>query len=85
MNERRSITIRWRVPLRDALLKSGSPSIAVIGVQRSERREGPRPDLSQTARRFAILANAAALDKPRSWLAAKIAGAFSLPAVGVWS
>src|SRR5471032_1312977 len=38
---------------------------------------GPEPDLSQTARRFAILANAAAGDKPRSWLAAKIAGAFS--------
>jgi hypothetical protein len=38
---------------------------------------GPEPDLSQTARRFAILANAAAEDKPRSWLAAKIAGAFS--------
>src|SRR5450755_1588289 len=37
----------------------------------------PEPDLPQTARRFAILANAAAGDKPRSWLAAKIAGAFS--------
>jgi hypothetical protein len=35
------------------------------------------PDLPQTARRFAILANAAAADKPRLWLAAKIAGAFS--------
>jgi hypothetical protein len=33
--------------------------------------------LSQTARRFAILANAAAGDKPRSWLAAKIEGAFA--------
>jgi hypothetical protein len=37
----------------------------------------PEPDLSQTARRFAILANAAARDKPQSWLAAKISGAFS--------
>jgi hypothetical protein len=44
LNERRSITIRWWVPLRDALLKSGSPSIAVIGVQRSERREGPKAE-----------------------------------------
>lgn len=35
----------------------------------------PEPDLSQTTRRFAILANAAAGDKPRSWLAARIAEA----------
>src|SRR5882672_12826594 len=48
-------------------------------IQRLLRRVGfvPEPDLSETARRFAILANAAAEDKPRSWLAAKIAGAFS--------
>ncbi|MEH2528586.1 MULTISPECIES: hypothetical protein [unclassified Bradyrhizobium] len=46
MNEQRSITIRWWVPLRDALLKSGSPSIAVIGEQRSERREGPTADIA---------------------------------------
>jgi hypothetical protein len=45
LNEQRSITIRWWVPLRDALLKSGSPSIAVIGEQRSERREGPTADV----------------------------------------
>src|SRR5260370_2614950 len=36
-----------------------------------------RTVLSKTTRRFAILENAAAGDKPRSWLAAKIAGAFS--------
>ena len=30
-------------------------------------RNAPEPDLSQTTRRFAILANAAAGDKPRSW------------------
>jgi hypothetical protein len=28
-----------------ALLKSGSPSIAVIGEQRSERREGPKAEV----------------------------------------
>src|SRR6185295_1158823 len=39
--------------------------------------KGQNRTLSQTTRRFAILANAAAGDKPRSWLAAKIAGAFS--------
>src|SRR3977135_2506234 len=50
-----------------------------LGHRRPARhvRKVPEPDLSQTARRFAILANAAAGDKPRSWLAAKIAGAFS--------
>jgi hypothetical protein len=46
LNELRSIMIRRWVPLRDALLKSGLPSIAVIGVQRSERREGPTTEVA---------------------------------------
>ena len=43
----------------------------------SSRRSAKNRTCLKPSRRFAILANAAAGDKPRSWLAAKIAGAFS--------